>query len=237
MKKKILVCGASRNLGKFLAEKYSKQLDSVIKISRSLTNNPKQNNYKCDLSSFLSTLKTLKKIKKKFKTIDTIIFTAGDSKPNSNSRNSFKNFENSLRNNFLSLVCLIENYLKIYKGNKTSIIVISSIVSIKIIDAPIEYSVSKNALNFYCKIKAKELIKYGIRLNIISPGNILMINNNWFKKLNHNKKKVMNYIFKNVPSKKFIKPDIIFETCKLLSGDENDSFVGSNFVIDGGQSL
>ena len=50
MKKKILVCGASRNLGKFLAEKYSKQSDSVIKISRSLINNQKQNNYKCDLS-------------------------------------------------------------------------------------------------------------------------------------------------------------------------------------------
>jgi len=237
MKKKILVCGASRNLGKFLAEKYSKQSDLVIKISRSLINNPEQNNYKCDLSSYLSTLKTLKKIKKKFKTIDTIIFTAGDSKPNLNSRNSFNNFEESLRNNFLSLVSLIENYLKIYKGNKTSIIVISSIVSIKIIDAPIEYSVSKNALNFYCKIKAKELIKYGIKLNIISPGNILMINNNWHKKLYLNKKKVMNYIFKNVPSKKFIKPDAIFETCKLLSGDNNDSFIGSNFIIDGGQSL
>lgn len=237
MKKKILVCGASRNLGKFLAEKYSKQSDYVIKISRSLTNNPKENNYKCDLSSYLSTLKTLKRIKKKFQTIDTIIFTAGDSKPNLNSRNTFNKFEKSLRSNFLSLVNLVENYLKIYKGNKTSIIVISSIVSIKIIDAPIEYSVSKNALNFYCKIKAKELIKYGIKLNIISPGNILMINNNWHKKLNLNKKKVMNYIFKNVPSKKFIKPDVIFETCKLLSSDDNDSFIGSNFIIDGGQSL
>ena len=47
----------------------------------------------------------------------------------------------------------------------------------------------------------------------------------------------MNYIFKNVPSKKFIKPDVIFETCKLLSNDDNDSFIGSNFIIDGGQSL
>jgi|694.fasta_scaffold26219_8 short-subunit dehydrogenase len=237
MKKKILVCGASRNLGKFLAEKYSEQLDSVIKISRSFKNNPKQNNYKCDLSSYFSTLKTLKIIKKKFQTIDTIIFAAGDSKPNLNSKNSFNKLEKSLRNNFLSLVSLIENYLKIYKGNKTNIIVISSIASIKIIDAPIEYSVSKSALNFYCKIKAKELIKYGIKLNIISPGNILMVNNNWHKKLELNKKKVMNYIFKNVPSKKFITPDIIFETCKLLSSDDNDSFIGTNFVLDGGQSL
>jgi short-subunit dehydrogenase len=237
MKKNILVCGASRNLGKFLAEKFSEQSNSVIKISRTLKKNSKQNNYKCDLSSYFNTSKILKTIIKKFKTIDTIIFTVGDSNPNLDSKNSIKKFEKSFRANFFSLVSLVDNYLKIYKAKKTNIIVISSIVSIKIVDAPIEYSISKNALCFYCKIKAKELIKYGIKLNIISPGNILMSNNNWDKKLKLNKKKTINYIFDNVPSKEFINPDIIFETCKLLSNEDNNSFVGSNFIIDGGQSL
>ena len=64
-----------------------------------------------------------------------------------------------------------------------------------------------------------------------------MSNNNWDKKLKLNKKKTINYIFDNVPSKEFINPDIIFETCKLLSNEDNNSFVGSNFIIDGGQSL
>ena len=59
---------------------------------------------------------------------------------------------------------------------------ISSIAAIKIIDAPIEYSISKSALNHYCQIKAKELSKFKIRLNIISPGNILNKDNNWYFK-------------------------------------------------------
>ena len=104
-------------------------------------------------------------------------------------------------------------------------------------EAPIEYSVSKAALNFYCKIKSKQLIKHDIKLNVISPGNILMRNNNWGKKIKINKRKVMNYIFKNVPSRKFISPEEIYEICKILIIKDKLNFFGSNLIIDGGQTL
>ena len=104
-------------------------------------------------------------------------------------------------------------------------------------EAPIEYSVAKAALNYYCKIKSKQLIRYGIKLNIISPGNILMRNNNWAKKIKINKKEVMKYILKNVPAGKFISPDEIYEICKMLITKDKLNFFGFNFVIDGGQTL
>ena len=65
-------------------------------------------------------------------------------------------------------------------------------------EAPIEYSISKSALNHYCLVKAKELSKFSIMLNIISPGNILNKNNNWYlkKKLMRKKSKIYK---KNVP--------------------------------------
>ena len=85
--------------------------------------------------------------------------------------------------------------------------------------------------------KAKELARYNIRLNVISPGNILMPNNTWDKKIKSSKKEVMNYISTNVPTQRFVQPEEIYEICKFFIEKELGSLVGSNFVIDGGQSL
>ena len=104
-------------------------------------------------------------------------------------------------------------------------------------DAPTEYSVSKSALNHYCQIKAKELSKFKIKLNIISPGNIMNKNNNWYLKKKVNSKKVKSYIKKNVPLNSFCKPDQLLALCKLLISDEGNFFQGSNIVMDGGQIL
>ena len=90
---------------------------------------------------------------------------------------------------------------------------------------------------FYSQ-KAKELAKFNIKLNIVSPGNILMNNNNWFKKINKNKNKVYKYIRSNVPSKNFCNPDEIYEICKLLLDSKfGSNYIGSNIILDGGQVL
>ena len=64
-----------------------------------------------------------------------------------------------------------------------------------------------------------------------------MKNNNWFNKIRKNKKKVLNYIRKNVPSGNFVKPEEIFNICELIISNKNVNLVGSNIVIDGGQSI
>ena len=127
--------------------------------------------------------------------------------------------------------------MDIYKKKSTKIIVISSIASNKITKAPITYSVAKSALNFYARIKAKELAKNKIKINILLPGNILMENNNWSKKLKANQNKVKKYIKKNVPLNVFCNPGQIAEMCNYLSGDSGTSITGSKFIIDGGESL
>ena len=98
-------------------------------------------------------------------------------------------------------------------------------------------SVSKSALNHYCKIKAKNLSKYKININIISPGNILSKKNNWYLKKKINNRKVQNYIKKNVPLNSFCKPEQLLELCKLLISDHGNFFQGSNIVMDGGRSV
>jgi 3-oxoacyl-[acyl-carrier protein] reductase len=129
------------------------------------------------------------------------------------------------------------SYLKVFNYSKTKIIVFSSIAGIKVTKAPITYSVAKAALNFYTKYKAKQLSPYKINLNVISPGNIIMKNNNWGKKLINNKKNVLNYIRQNVPLNTFCYPEEIFNLCKYLSIENTSAITGSNFIIDGGETL
>ncbi len=232
MKKKILICGTSKNLGKFLTNKFSKK-NQVIQISSSLKSNNK-NIFQTDIKDQYSLETTIRKIKKKINKLNAIIFTVGRSKPTNNSLEDFKNIFDI---NFFSFVNLIKSYLKIYGMKKVKIIVISSIAGVKPINAPVEYSVSKSALNYYVKIISKSLISKGISINIISPGNILMKNNNWSKKMKINKSKVLKYINKNVPSKRFISPNEIYNCCELILSKNNVNLIGSNIIIDGGQSI
>ena len=64
-----------------------------------------------------------------------------------------------------------------------------------------------------------------------------MENNNWYLKRKKNKKKVMNYIKKNVPLNSFCRPDQLLAICNLLISDKGNFFQGSNIVMDGGQIL
>jgi NAD(P)-dependent dehydrogenase (short-subunit alcohol dehydrogenase family) len=238
MKKNILVSGASRNLGKFIAEQFAKDGHNVFAISRSVSRSYKNiYNIKCDLLKINQVNLSLKRIKSKFKKIDTIILCAGDSKKYYAKNEKNEDWLRSFSNNFYVCTNLIESYLKIFNYNKTKIIIFSSIAGIKVTKAPITYSVAKAALNFYAKYKAKELSNYNINLNVISPGNIIMKNNNWGKKLINNKKNVLNYIRQNVPLNTFCSPEEIFNLCKHFSTENNSAITGSNFIIDGGETL
>jgi 3-oxoacyl-[acyl-carrier protein] reductase len=231
--KNILICGSSKNLGKYISEQLNIDYN-VINISRSISQ--KESFYKLDLRDEKKTRQIFKKIKKKYKVIDTIIFSVGNSKKNYEENPNVNNFNNAFNDNFFSFVNLINSSLEIFSNNNLNIIAISSIAGLRNINAPITYSLAKNALNFYCNIMAKKLIKNKIRLNVISPGNILIKNNNWDKKIKKNKKKIYSYINSNVPSGKFCHPEEILNVCKLFIENKNN-LVGSNIVIDGGQIL
>jgi len=233
MKKNIIVTGGSSGLGNFLARKLRKENNNVINLSRKNVKNLKS--FECDLSNEAELILCFKKIKKHFKKIDCIIFCAG--KSSFKTKNIQSKWMQSLKDNLLSVVLTIDVFSRFYKMTKMDIIIFSSIAGKKILlDAPIEYSVSKSALNFYGKAISKKFSKDQVRVNIISPGNILLKNNNWFKRLKKSKYKTLNYINKNVPTKKFCDPNSIFKLIKIIL-DKKSNFLGSNIIMDGGQSI
>ena len=237
MKKNIIISGASKNLGLYLVKFFFKKKYNIINISRNSNQNKEFYNFNCDLAKEEEVLITLKKTQKKFKKIDLLILCAGNSKKTFKSFESSIDFKKSFDDNFFSMTNLISSYTKIYKFRSTKIIGISSIAGLNVTKAPITYSVAKSAINFYAKYKAKELAKFKISLNIISPGNILQPNNNWDRKIKNNKMKTLRYISKNVPMNSFCKPLEIAETINFILNTKNNFITGSNFVIDGGETL
>ena len=236
MKKNIIITGASGSLGSSLISFFKKKKYNIIAISRKKNNLIKDSSiYYCDLSDEEMTSNTFRKIKKKYNKIDSIIACAGNSKKTFKNIESKKDWISSFNDNFYSFVNVIKFFLKYFKIGPTNIIAISSIVDKNIIDAPIPYSISKSALTYYCKIKSYDLAKKNIKINVISPGNILKKNNNWDLKIKQNKKKIEGYINKNVPLKSFCNTDDIAEICSFLI-EKNRKITGSRFVIDAGQS-
>lgn len=236
-KKNVLISGGSRGLGFELVKRFSAS-SNVTVLSRKkhyLKNNI--NHHSVDLSNYNSALKVFKNLRKKIKKFDTIICCTGSGKKISNDEINKKVLEEYFDINFYTVSNLISSYLKTYNKQKTSIIVISSIASKKIIEAPIGYSISKLSLDYLVKILAKNLAKNQINLNLISPGNILINNNSWDKRLKNNKAKTKKYINQNVPTKSFVSASEIFNIIQMILKSDSKNITGSDFIVDGGQSL
>jgi len=195
MKKIILITGSSGSLGSELCKHFKKKYTVLCQTRNKLKkrNNKFLNNnvFISDLSNEKSVDQMYKEIKMKFTRIDYIICNAGKS--------SYPNFlkENnddwifSMKNNLISTVNTIQMFLKNFNSTDgVKIICISSIVADYLSDAPIAYSTAKAAQRFYVKSIVKKLAKYGITINSIIPGNLLIKDGIWDKKLKKNKKKI-----------------------------------------------
>lgn len=133
---------------------------------------------------------------------------------------------------------MVENSQSILQKSKGTIICISSICGNQVISgAPITYSVAKAALNFYVKSISKVLANKNIRINAISPGNIMFNGSVWDSKFKKNKKAILKMIENNVPLRKFGSPSDIANLSVWLASDQADFITGSIFVVDGGQTV
>ncbi len=237
-RKNLLITGASKGLGQEIKNYYLNKDYNLINLSRSkLKNKSNLVNISNDLTNFKKTISTFKKIKKKYKKLDAIICCTGSGKKISNDELNKDIIQHYLDLNLFTIINTVNSYLKIYKHQSTKIVIISSIVSKKIIDAPIGYSISKRALDYFIKIFAKKYSNSKININIISPGNIYINGNSWDKKLKKDKKKISKYINQEVPLKSFIKPNDILPILDILISKGAENITGSDFVIDGGQSI
>lgn len=242
-RKNILITGSSRGIGLAIAKKFSSQGHKIAINSRnksdllSLCQNDKNFvDVSGDVSSEVIANEVVKKAISKLGSLDILICNVGSGKSVFAGNETFQEWERIFAINFFSATNVIEASKQYLESSKGCIVCISSICGSEVIDgAPLTYSVAKAALNSYIKGISRPLGKKGIRINGVSPGNILFESSVWDKKLKEDKVSVDNYVERNVALNMLGDTDDISNIVIYLSSPLAKFVTGSIWSADGGQ--
>lgn len=175
---KVFITGASRGIGKALAEKFLKESYEVIGTSTSGMADIKNNNLtmlKLDLSSSKSIEECTKEFAKLNKKIDILINNAGVYTNNKDPVMRIDYLRKTLEVNLIGTIDLTERMLPMINKSGKIINISSRAGSIthvgikKNVDYP-DYRISKAALNMYTKTLSIRLEEKGIIVASIHPG-------------------------------------------------------------------
>lgn len=240
--KKVLVTGSSRGIGFQIGQSFLLNGSNVIFTGKTPTKNfektDKSYYFSCDLTNEVEIQKLYDFTSNVFEdNLDFLICNLGGGKAPVDISYPQTEWQKMFNLNFFSTVYTIQKFLNFLKKSKNpSIVCISSICGHAAIGCPITYSTAKSALNTYVKNISKLIAKDNIRINSISPGNIIFPGSTWDEKIQNDKSKTTQYIKANVPLQKFGQVQNITEMVLFLSSEMSNFTTGSNFVIDGGQS-
>lgn len=121
-------------------------------------------------------------------------------------------------------------------GTNTSITFVSSICGCEILGCPTAYAAAKSALNTYAKTIARPLGNKNIRVNLLSPGNVLFPGSTWEDKLAADKDGVETMLAREVPLARLGTLEEIADIAVFLASKRAGFVTGANWIADGGQT-
>ena len=181
--KTVIITGASRGIGRGIAEVFAKQGANIAFTYRSSdekakaledelsANGCKVKGYKSDASNFEAAQQLAADVLEEFGSIDVLVNNAGITKDGLLMRMSEDDFDGVMDINMKSVFNMTKAVLRpMLKQRKGSIINMSSVVGVKGNAGQANYSASKAAINGFTKSTALELGSRNIRCNSIAPG-------------------------------------------------------------------
>tara|TARA_E500000331_G_C17252565_1_gene711805 strand:+ start:674 stop:1420 length:747 start_codon:yes stop_codon:yes gene_type:complete len=181
--KNIIITGASRGIGKGIAEvfahhganiafTYHSSDEKAKALAEELSaNGCKVKGYKSDASDFEAAQQLADAVMEEFGSIDVVVNNAGITKDNLLMRMSEEDFDRVMKVNLKSVFNLTKAVMRpMLKQRKGSIINMSSVVGVKGNAGQANYAASKSAIIGFTKSVALELGSRNIRCNAIAPG-------------------------------------------------------------------
>lgn len=118
-----------------------------------------------------------------------------------------------------------------------SIVAISSIAGMGALGTPLTYGTAKAAMNHMVKELARITGPSGIRINAISPGNIIFPGGSWQERSEGERGEVWKkWIRREVPLKRFGTPEEIGAPAAFLLSPVSSFMTGAIIPVDGGQT-
>jgi len=241
--KKALVTGASKGIGKAVAEAFLRQGAVVYAVSRSegdlaqlqaaAAEAGTQVIYKAgDVSDEAAITAVVKDIIKESGGLDIVVNNAGITRDGLIARMPADAWDEVLNVNLASAfyVCkAVSMHLLSRRGG--SIINMSSIVGLHGNPGQTNYAASKAGLIGLTKSLAQELAPRGVRVNAICPG---FIGTEMTDKLNDEQK---NALFGRIPMARMGKPEEIAGVAVWLASDLSTYVTGQAVTVDGGMTM
>ncbi|HEY1062616.1 MAG TPA: SDR family oxidoreductase [Daejeonella sp.] len=185
-----------------------------------------------DQSSLADIDKLVKKVTEEFGKVDILLINAGISKFAPIELMTENIFDEIMDVNFKGAYFTLSKFIPILNDNASVILLSSTSATISPQTASV-YAASKAAINAVMKIAALELASKKIRVNAVSPG---PVSTEIISKIGLNSQ-IEQQMKASIPLSRFGKADEIADLIAYLSGDNASFITGSNFLIDGGQSI
>jgi 3-oxoacyl-[acyl-carrier protein] reductase len=233
--KVVLVTGSSRGIGKAIALAFAKEGANVIvnyskseKEAQEVLNQVKKLSdgilIKCGVSQETEVKKMIDIIIKKFGRLDILINNAGKYIDGDEWNGSSRVWEETLKNNLISVMNTSKYVTEIFLKQKSGIIInIASRFSVSGQPDSLAYAASKAGIVNVTQAYAKLLAPFG-RANAVSPG---PVNAGYWLTA---PKEELNKTISKMPGKKLIEPEEIARKVLFLASEESKAN-GENFLI------
>lgn len=239
--KTALITGASKGIGRKIAEKFAEQganvaftyLSSVEKgeaLEQELQSaGTKVKGYRSDASKFDQAEQLISNIVADFGGLDIIVNNAGITKDGLLMRMTEENWDDVINVNLKSVFNVCKAASKVMmKARKGSIINMSSVVGVQGNAGQANYSASKAGIIGFSKSLAKELGSRNIRTNVVAPG---FIRTEMTEVLDP---KVVQGWEEGIPLKRAGEPEDVANVCVFLASDMSSYVTGQVLSVCGG---
>ena len=236
-----IITGASRGIGKAIAQKFVENGATVAftylssdekakALEEELTKNGgRVKGFKSNASNFEEAQKLADEVIAAFGTIDIVVNNAGITRDNLLMRMSEEQWDEVMEVNLKSIFNLSKAVLRpMLKARKGSIINMSSVVGVSGNAGQTNYSASKAGILGFTKSLAQELGSRNIRCNAIAPG---FIETEMTEKLDPN---VVQEWRNTIPLKRGGTPEDVANLCLFLASDMSGYITGQTINVCGG---
>ena len=238
-----VITGASRGIGKSIAEFYAKAGAHVTCVSRNkdtlndvvqsiISNGGSASTNAFDVSNYIEFQNNINEIVKEYGTIDILVNNAGITidklimRMNEDDWN--KVLDVNLKGAFNGINAVTRIMMKARSGR---IINISSVVGLTGNSGQANYAASKAGLIGLSKASAKELSSRGITVNCIAPG---YINTDMTANITDENKE---NLYSQIPLGRIGNPNDIATAALFLASDEAGYITGQTLTVDGGMVM
>lgn len=234
-----IVTGASRGIGKAVAELFAQEKATVIVNGRRtgsadkwISQNPYRNQLKAmyfDITDAEAVRQNILAVKRQYGHIDVLVNNAAVEFNERIGMISSENMEKMFRVNVFAMIEMIQSVSRIMARNQNggSIINISSLTGMRGSSGQMAYSATKGAVIALTRSAAKELAVQNIRVNSIAPG---LTKTDMMEQADTEKLKDR---VNNICMGRIAEPKDIAGGCLLLASDYAGYISGQILAVDG----